>query len=98
MTINKPSRRTASFGSGTPMKIAEKVPVVSFGVLLLLASRDSAQNYVTPTVKSTPPGQLIVVNNGVGDQVDPHVDGDLVCYYDQQDGAATTIRYFNLTT
>jgi hypothetical protein len=65
----------------------------SAAALLLLASRASAQTFAP-----TPPGQLIVVNNGPGNQTDPHVDGDLVCYTDQQNGAATTLRYHNLTT
>jgi hypothetical protein len=64
----------------------------------LFTSKVAAQVHVTPTVMPTPPGQLIVVNNGPGDQTQPHVDGDLVCYTDQQGGAATTIRYFSLTT
>ncbi len=70
--------------------------------LLLLAGGASAQNYVTPTVATTPPapGQLIVVNNSPGGHVQPHVDGDLVCYTDQFTNLATvpTIRYFNLAT
>lgn len=45
---------------------------------LLLPNRAAAQNSVTPMVKPTPPGQLIVVNNVLGaNHTDPHVDGDL---------------------
>jgi len=66
--------------------------------LLLLPNGAAAQNYVTPVVKPTPPGQLIVVNNGPGSHTDPHVHGDLVSYTDQQNNTAITVRYFNLTT
>ena len=66
-------------------------------VVLLTAGKAAAQNYVTPTVKPTPPGQLIVVNNGAGvNHTDPHVDGDLVCYTNQQ--AVTSIHYHDLTS
>ena len=40
--------------------------MVSFSVcaaVLFLVQRAAAQNYVTPMVQPTPPGQLIVVNN-----------------------------------
>jgi len=65
---------------------------------LLLASRASAQTYVTPTVAPTPPGQLIVVNNGPAkDADDLHVSGDLVSY-SYSDSTNFTVRYFNLAT
>jgi len=69
----------------------------SAAALLLLAGRASAQTYVTPTVAPTPPGTLIVVNNGFGDHSDPHVSSDLVSY-SNSDGTNFTIRYFNLAT
>lgn len=71
--------------------------VVFAALVLLLPSKAAAQNYVTPTVKPTPPGQLIVVNNGPADQTDPHVSGDLVAY-SNSDATHFTIRYFNLAT
>jgi uncharacterized repeat protein (TIGR01451 family) len=73
--------------------------VFTAATLLLLAGGASAQTYVTPTVATSPPaqGQLIVVNNGPGDQTQPHVDGDLVCYTDDSTGTSL-IRYFNLVT
>lgn len=70
---------------------------VFVAALLLLPSKAAAQNSVTPTVKPTPPGQLIVVNNGPADQTDPHVSGDLVSY-SNSDVAHFTVRYFNLAT
>jgi hypothetical protein len=71
--------------------------VFTAAMLLLLPGKAAAQLYVTPMVKPTPPGQLIVVSNGLGaNHTDPHVDGDLVCYTDQQNGALPTVRYFNL--
>jgi hypothetical protein len=73
--------------------------VFTAAVLVLLPGRAAAQVSVTPTVNPTPPGQLIVVNNGPGfNHTDPHVDGDLVCYTDQSNPYNATVRYFNLTT
>ena len=72
------------------------------GFLLVLAAGFlpatlAAQSSVTPTMVPTPPGKLIVVNNGPGDQTDPHVSGDLVSYSNASaDGQSFTIRYFNL--
>lgn len=74
--------------------------VFSVAVLLLLLPLPTvAQNYVTPVVKPTPQGQLIVVNNVSGaNHSNPHVDGDLVCYTDQPSIPLTTVRYHNLAT
>jgi len=57
----------------------------------------AAQVFVTPTVKPTPPGQLIVVDNGPGEHFDPHVSGDLVCYTSAINGTYV-VQYFNLVT
>ena len=70
--------------------------VVFAAVVLLLPRVAAAQNSVTPVVKPTPPGQLIVVNNSSGaDHYDPHVSGDLVAY-SSTDGTNFTIRYHDL--
>jgi hypothetical protein len=45
------------------------------------------------TVTTTP----VVVNNGPGNQTDPHVDGNLVAYTSSLSGT-TQIRYFNFVT
>ncbi len=66
-------------------------------VFVALPGAVRAQNYVTPTVKSTPPGHFIVVNNGPGDQTDPHVSGNLVVYTNTV-GAVSAIHYFDLAT
>jgi hypothetical protein len=47
--------------------------MLSVAALLFLPTGVVAQVYVTPTVKPTPPGQLIVVNNGPGDQIQPRL-------------------------
>lgn len=71
---------------------------VFVAAVLLLPSKAAAQNYVTPIVKPTPPGQLIVVNNSPGaDHYDPHVSGDLVAYSNAV-GFNFTIRYHDLLT
>ena len=80
------------------MKITGKATILSLALLLLLITRASAQNNVTPTLAHTPTGQLIPVNNGPGDQFAPHVSGDLVCYVNEPDPSTSTISYFNLAT
>src|SRR6266581_3083492 len=40
-------------------------------------------------------GTFVTVNNGTGDQTDPHVSGDLVTYADIVDGGSR-IRYHDL--
>lgn len=42
--------------------------VLSLAMLLLLSARGEAQNYLTPVVQPTPPGLVITVNNGPGDE------------------------------
>jgi len=66
--------------------------VLTLAVLLVLATGASAQQViVTPGV--TP----VVVNNGYGNQTDPHISGALVAYLSSADGVAE-IRYFDLAT
>ena len=64
-------------------------------VAFLLPSIAGAQNYVTPSVAPTPSGRLIVVNNGPGDQSDPHVSGNLVSYSNASP-SVFTVRYYDL--
>lgn len=59
--------------------------------------RAAAQNLVTPTVKPTPPGNFIIVNNSAGTGGGAHVSGDLVCYTSIS-STSVTIHYFNLAT
>lgn len=65
---------------------------------LLLAPRAAAQTYVTPTVKLTPPGQLIVVNNSLGASIEPHIGGDFVCYTEVQSTTSQSVRHQNIAT
>jgi len=44
------------------------------------------------------PGNFQVVNNGPGDQTDPHVDCDLVSYTDDDFSGVLRIRYFDVAT
>jgi Tol biopolymer transport system component len=46
-----------------------------------------------PTLVTSP---RVTVNNGPGDQVDPHVSGDLACY--TADGSPSSVRYFRFPT
>ena len=43
-------------------------------------------------------GSSRVVNNALGNQSDPHIDGNLVSYTDDNLMGTTTVRYFDLTT
>ena len=61
------------------------------GFLALVAGPSAQQVIVTPGV--TP----VVVNNGYGNQTDPHISGTLVAYTSYADGVAE-IRYFDLAT
>jgi hypothetical protein len=58
---------------------------------LSLASFGAAQ------AQSTPPGTTSTVNSGPGDQLDPHVSGDLVSYTSNE-ASTNRIRYHNLAT
>jgi hypothetical protein len=44
------------------------------------------------------PGTLRVVDAGVGNQVDPHIDGNIVAYTNVDDGGLPLIKYFDLAT
>jgi hypothetical protein len=43
-------------------------------------------------------GTSRILNNGLGKQSDPHIDGDLVTYTDDDLMGTTTVRYFDLAT
>lgn len=76
-------------------------PVVEVIALLCLVGaipgRAAAQNLVTPTVKPTPPGNFIIVNNSPENNAGAHVSGDLVCYT-AISNTSVTVHYFNLAT
>lgn len=55
-----------------------------------------AQTNVTPIPGTAPPLTTRVVNNGPGNQSDPHVSNQWVSYTD--DSAGLRVRYHNLTT
>jgi Thrombospondin type 3 repeat len=50
---------------------------------------------ITPASGGDAGGTIVTVNNGLGDQTDPHVSGDLVTYADIVDGGSR-IRYHDL--
>jgi parallel beta-helix repeat protein len=70
---------------------------IAFGitiVVLLLAGGASA---ITPVVGTLPAAVSTTINNGPGNQADPHIDGDLVSYTSAENGVSQ-IRYYNFTT
>jgi Tol biopolymer transport system component len=52
---------------------------------------------VTPVPGTPPPATQVTINNGPGDQTDPHVSGPLVSYTSIT-GADSQIRYFDFAT
>jgi hypothetical protein len=52
---------------------------------------------VTPANGGDAGGTLVTINNGPGDQTDPHVSGDLAVYTNST-GATSTIHYFDFAT
>ena len=65
------------------------MPAVAL-LIAMLPAPAAAQTYGPPLQ-----GTYSNVNNGPGDQSDPHVSGDLVAYSDEQNGGSQ-IRYHNL--
>ena len=53
---------------------------------------------VTPANGGDAGGTIVTVNNGTGDQTEPHVSGDLVAYTDKDFVAGSRIHYFDLGT
>jgi hypothetical protein len=53
---------------------------------------------VTPANGGSVGGSTIAVDNSAGDQLDPHVSGDLAAYTDASDPAKALIRYFDFLT
>src|SRR5436190_929169 len=53
---------------------------------------------VTPANGGDVGGTIVAVNNGTGDQTEPHVSGDLVAYTDKDFVAGSRIHYFDLGT
>jgi hypothetical protein len=65
-------------------------------VLALAALPGSAAGV---TIGTLPPVTTQVVNNGPGNQTDPHVSGDVVSYTSEVGGTTSTeIRHHNLAT
>lgn len=52
---------------------------------------------IVPINGGMAPGTTVVVNNGPGDQTDPHVSGSIAVYTDLNPGSGV-VRYFNFAT
>lgn len=69
------------------------------GLTAIVVSGLFAVSASAATVVPAPSGTLFVVNNGPGDQTNPHVGGNLVSYTDTATvPGSTVIRYHNLVT
>jgi hypothetical protein len=64
---------------------------------MLLTLALSLASFGVAVAQTTPPGTTTVVNDGPGDQTDPHISGDYVSYTSNVDGE-NRIRYHNLVT
>lgn len=93
MLTKKQDRRGASFLGFRPSHSFFFL-IVSMMFLLTGAAQALAAVFDGPIAVTATP---IVVNNGPGNQTDPHVDGNLVAYTSSISGT-TQIRYFNFAT
>ena len=98
----------------THFQIRNRVIVRSLLVLLTLVAllrmnlvprkvaAQSSQPQSTVVLQTTSAPTMIgtssAVNNGLGKQTDPHIDGDLVTYTDDDLMGTTRVRYLDLTT
>lgn len=69
---------------------------VCIAAFLLLPGKALAQQQITPINGGKVTSPIVAVNNGSGDQTEPHVDNDLIVYTDSS--ATSTIRYFRVST
>lgn len=66
-------------------------------VALAAAVATGTAGAVTPANGGDAGGTLVTINNGPGDQTEPHVSGDLAVYTNN-DGIIRTIHYFDFAT
>ena len=64
-------------------------------MLLAIAFAAIVVYAVTPDFGGTVGGSTIPVDNTAGDQLDPHVNGNLAAYTDAADPAQAIIRYYD---
>src|SRR3954464_2912081 len=71
--------------------------ILAWGLITvaLLVSAPGVATAVTPA-NGLVVGTVTAVNNGPGDQTDPHVSGDLSCYTDGS--APQRVRYYRFST
>jgi hypothetical protein len=87
------SRRTGKEGDMTG-KMRYAVALMSVAAVVL-AGRAGA---ITPANGGDAGGTLVTINNGSGDQTEPHVSGNLAVYTDNPAGISRTIHYFDFST
>src|SRR5947209_9930769 len=80
------------------MKMIESISARSFLALMLASATISGYGQaVTPIMGTLPAGTLHAVNNGPGDQVEPHVSGNIITYADTSSGTSQ-VHTYNLAT
>ena len=85
--VASPSPEPTSTYAPTPKPVVSPSPI---------PSPTESPTAVTPPAPIIVTATPVVVNNGSGNQVDPHVDGNLVAYTNAANGVST-IRYFNFS-
>src|SRR5689334_22214725 len=91
-------RRPAKARPGTMMRSRALSAVAAAALLAALSALAGALPAQAATASvATPNGASVTVNNGPGDQTDPHVSGDWVTYTDNAAGFYQ-VHYHNLAT
>src|SRR5689334_7960183 len=91
-------RRPAKARPGTMMRSRALSAVAAAALLAALSALAGALPAQAATASvATPNGAPVTVNNGPGDQTDPHVSGDWVTYTDNSTGGYQ-VHYYNLAT
>lgn len=72
----------------------------SVNISSVSAQTGNSQSVVVLQTTSVPMaiGTTRVINNGPGNQLDPHIDGNLITYTNDDLAGSTTVHYFDLTT
>ena len=76
---------------------SKRVLCASAIAVAVTAATTGVAGALTPANGGDAGGSLVAVNDGAGDQTEPHVSGDLASYTNN-DGSSRTIHYFDLQT
>src|SRR5262245_52884574 len=88
---------TKSLAQSVTRRVVSAFPktVLLLALATLSATPARAQTTVIPLNGGMAGGTRVTINNGAGDQTDPHVSGDLAVY---SDISSYSIRYYSFLT